>query len=230
MTRVARRTEQLQHADRLLGERFHRAQQRRLLVERLTGPADEGRRDHQRDGVAAVQQPRRAGRIPRRVAARLEGRAHAARRETRRVGLALDQLLARELEDRLAVAGRGQKRVVLLGGDAGERLEPVRVVRRAVLDRPVLHRARHFVGDRQIERFAVGDGAAQGLIHRLRQPRLLHLVVEHQTPERSVSARTDPVRGHRARFPRFLRRGNRPVADGADRFAEHCRTHDVAPC
>ena len=218
------RAEQLQHADRLLRQRFHRAQQRRLLVERLAGPADEGRRDHQRDGAAAVQQPRRARRIPRRVAARLEGGAHAARREARRVGLALDQFLARELEDRFAVAGRRQKRVVLLGGDAGERLEPVRVVRRAVLDRPVLHRARDFVGDRQIERFAVGDGPAQRLVHRLRQPRLLHLVVEHQAAERSVV----PAGAVRVRRACFLGCGYRPVADGADCFAENCRTHDVA--
>ena len=53
--------------------------------------------------AAALQQPQRAGRIPRRVAARLEGAAQAARREARRVGLALDQFLAGELRDRLAV-------------------------------------------------------------------------------------------------------------------------------
>ncbi len=133
------RAEQLQHAHRLLRHRFHRAQQRRLLVERLTGPAHERGRNDQRDAVAAVEeQPRRAGRIPRRVAARLEGGAHAAGRETRRVGLALDQFLAAELGDRRAVGCRREKRVVLLGSDAGHRLEPVRVVRRAVLDAPSL--------------------------------------------------------------------------------------------
>ena len=57
-----------------------------------------------------------------------------------------------------------EKRVVLLGGDAGHRLEPVRVVGRAVLDGPVLQRAGDGVGDRRIERFAVRDrrGAAPG--------------------------------------------------------------------
>ena len=89
------RAEQLQHAHRLLRQRFHRAQQRRLLVERFAGPAHERRRDDQRDRAAAVEQPGRAG-IPRRVAARLEGGAHAAGRKARGVRLALDQLLARE--------------------------------------------------------------------------------------------------------------------------------------
>ena len=67
------RPEQLQHAHRLLRQRFHRAQQRRLLVERFAGPAHKRRRDDQRHRAAALQQPRRAGRVPRRVAARLEG-------------------------------------------------------------------------------------------------------------------------------------------------------------
>ena len=44
--------------------------------------------------------------------------------------------------------GRGEERIVLLGGQAGHRLEPVRVVRRAPLKRPFLHRRGHHVGDR----------------------------------------------------------------------------------
>ena len=75
-------------------------------------------------------------------------------------------------------AGRREKRVVLLGGDAGQRLEPVRVVRRAVLDRPVLQRRRDRVSGRDVERLAARDRRAQRAIHRLRQPLLLHLVVE----------------------------------------------------
>jgi hypothetical protein len=37
---------QLQYANRLLRDRFHRSQQRGLLVECLTGPAHERRRNH----------------------------------------------------------------------------------------------------------------------------------------------------------------------------------------
>ena len=46
---LGRRAEQLQDAHRLLRERFHRAEQRRLLVERLARPAHErGRNDERR--------------------------------------------------------------------------------------------------------------------------------------------------------------------------------------
>ena len=66
------RPEQLQDAHRLLRQRFDRPQQRRLLVERLTGPAHERRRNHQRRAVLPHEQPGRTRRIPRGVAARLE--------------------------------------------------------------------------------------------------------------------------------------------------------------
>ena len=53
---------------------------------------------------------------------------------------------------------------MLFGGDAGHRLEPVRVVRRAVLDRPILQRAGDDVGARRIERLALRDGAPERAI------------------------------------------------------------------
>ena len=209
------RSEQLQDAHRLLGERFHRAEQRRLLVERFSGPADERGRDDQRDRAAGFQEPRRAGRIPRRIAARLEGGAHAAGREARGVGLALHELLAGELGDRLAVGGRDEKRIVLLGGDAGQRLEPVRVVRRAVLHRPVLQRGGHRVGHGRIEGFALRDGAAQRVIGGLRQALLLFRVVEHQAAEH-VSA---------ARLGRLFSFCHRKIPNCVNRFDHHRGTH-----
>ena len=98
----------------------------------------------------------KAGRrgVPGRVAARLERRADAAGRERGGVRLALDQLLARELGDRGAVADGAEERVVLLGRQARERLEPVRVVGRALLHRPLAHRLGDGVGERRIERRA----------------------------------------------------------------------------
>ena len=75
----------------------------------------------------------------------------------------------------------------------GHRLEPVRVVRRAVLDGPVLQRARDDVGDVRVERLALGDGAAERAKHVLRQTRPLDLFVERERPEF---------------FPRFV--GGRP--------------------
>ena len=177
------RAEQLQDAQGLRRQRFHRTEQRRLLVERFTGPADErGRNDQRRAGVIH-QQPRRAGRVPCGVAARFERAAHAAGREGRRVGLALNQFLAGELGDRAAFGRGREKRVVLLGGDAGQRLEPVRVVRGAMFDRPVLDGRGDGVRDRGIELVTVRDGATQGLISGLRKTGPLHLVVEHEAPE-----------------------------------------------
>ena len=214
---LGRRAEQLQHAHGLLRHRFHRAQQRRLLVERLAGPAHERGRDDERDAVAVHEQPRRARRIPRGVAARLERGAHAARREARGVGLALDQFLAAELGDGRAVGVRREERVVLLGRDAGQRLEPVRVVRGAVLDRPVLQRRRHRVGRRQLERLAARDRRAQRAIRRLRQALLLHLVVEHEAAE--------DIGGFLGRGRGDAAIGQRPVTNAFDGFGKCCRSH-----
>ena len=69
---------------------------------------------------------------------------------------------------------------MLLGGDPGHRLEPVRVVGRAVLDRPVLQRAGDDVGDRRVERFALRNRAPQRPVDVLGQPRPLDLVIERQ--------------------------------------------------
>ena len=164
-----------------------------------------------------IEQPRRAGRIPRRVAARLEGGAHAARREARRVGLALDQLLAAELRDGAAVGRRRQKRVVLLGGDAGHRLEPVRVVRRAVLDGPVLQRRGDDVGDgrrRGLSPCAMARRSAR--YTSFGQAGALHLVVERQRAE--LVARLASARLVVGLTPEI------PAADVADRVACRCRS------
>ena len=161
--------EQLERAHGGAGERVHRAQQRDLVVERLARPRGERRRDAEQRAVRVLEDERRAGRVPGGVAAGLEGRADAAGRERGCVGLALDQLLAGELGDRGAIAGRAVEGVVLLGGRAGERLEPVRVVGGAFLHRPFLHRLRDGVGERGVERLAAGEGSLQRLVDVLGQ-------------------------------------------------------------
>jgi hypothetical protein len=97
--------EELEHARACLSTGLHRAQQRRLLVERFAGPR--ARRPWgctERGAVRVFEDVGGAGRIPRGVAAGLERGAEAARGEARRVRLALDQFLAGELGD--GVAGR----------------------------------------------------------------------------------------------------------------------------
>jgi hypothetical protein len=170
----ARIAEQLQRTDRGARQRVHRAQQRDLGVERLARPRRERRRDAEQRPVRVLEDERRAGRVPGRVAARLEGRAHAAGRERRRVGLALDQLLAGELGQRRALAGRVEERVVLLRGQPGQRLEHVRVMGGALLERPVLHRRGDGVGERRVDRLALLERALQALEDVLRQPLALN--------------------------------------------------------
>jgi hypothetical protein len=58
---------------------------------------------------------------------------------------------------------------VLLGGQAGQRLEPVRVVRGAVLEGPVLHGGGDGVGQGGVERLAVLERALQALVDVLGQ-------------------------------------------------------------
>src|SRR4029079_6671569 len=87
--------QQPQRTDRRARERIHRAQQRDLGVERLTGPRRERGRDAEQRAVRVLEDERRARGIPCGVPARLERGADAAGRERRRVRLALNQLLAR---------------------------------------------------------------------------------------------------------------------------------------
>ena len=82
--------EPAQDAQRLGAERLLRAQERDLEVERLAGVRDVGGRDRHRDAVRLDLEEDRAGDVPAGVAAGLEGRAQAARRERARVRLALD--------------------------------------------------------------------------------------------------------------------------------------------
>ena len=126
------------------------------------------------------------------------------------IGLAADQFLATELRERAAVGGGAIERVVLLGGNAGQRLEPVREVRRAVFDGPILERRGDGVGRRRVERLAAHDGVAQRLICRLRQPGLLDLVAEHARPERLFHVR---------RRMRDAPLGHGPIADALDCLA-----------
>src|SRR5204863_9918771 len=64
----------LKDAKRLRGERLHRLEQRGLLVQRLTGPAQERGRDDQRRAVGILHDVSGGGWIPRGIAARFEGR------------------------------------------------------------------------------------------------------------------------------------------------------------
>ena len=95
--------EPAKHPERLPAEGLLRSKQRDLVVERLAGERDVGRRDGQGDAVRLDLEEDRAGDVPGGVAAGLEGRPDAARWERARVGLALDQESPGELGDRVPV-------------------------------------------------------------------------------------------------------------------------------
>ena len=171
--------EQAQYAASLLGDRFHRAQKRGLLVEDLAGVRAECRRDAQ--GV--ILNECIGGRVPCGVTACLKGRAQTARREGRCVRLALDELLARKLHDDRAFGTRGDERVMLFRGDTGHRLEPMGIMGRPHRDGPVLHCVGHDVCNRRVECGALRDRALERLEYVFGQTLLHDRFVEHHTTE-----------------------------------------------
>ena len=182
-------TEDLQDALGLVRQRVHRLEQRRFLVEGFVSPGDEGRRDDECRSVGRVHDVGGARRIPSRVTACLERGTQAAGGKRRRIGLALDEFLAGELRDGVAVAGGRQEAVVLLGSQAGHRLEKMRVVRGALLERPILHGAGDRVGDGRIEGVALLDGALQRLEDGLRKAFALGRLAEDVRSEQIFEGR-----------------------------------------
>ena len=131
-------SEEAEQPDRLFAHRFHGAEQGGLLVEgKPVVAAERGG-----DAEGAVLDEGVGSGVPCRVAARFEGRAQTAARERAGVGFALDELLAAELHDHAAVVGRGDEGVVFFGGQSRHGLEPMSEMGRALLHRPILHRAR----------------------------------------------------------------------------------------
>ena len=68
---------------------------------------------------------------------------------------------------------------MLLGRDAGQRLEPVRVVRGALLDCPFLHGVGNHIGHLEVQRLTLLDGLHQVFVRCRWQPLLHRVLVEH---------------------------------------------------
>ena len=223
-------SEKGQHALCLLLERDLRAQQRRLLVERLAGVGDEGRGNAEH----LVLDERRAHGVPHGVAAGLEGGAKSAVGEARRVRLALHQLLAAKGHEDGAVVLRRHEAVVLLARDAVERLEPVREVRGTKLERPLLHGVGDLVGDIEVDRFVLlydaGEllvgGLGKALAHvgvRKHQAAVLlgYLVVCHLDPFRELNGRHCTQKGRKACFAWVKASYSHGVVPGFGDVASH---------
>ena len=144
------------------------AEQRSLLVEGFAGVATECSRDAERSTVAVTLDEGRRGRVPGCVAAGFESGTQASAREGGCVRFADDQVLAAEGHDCLPVLGF-KEGIVLFGGGAGERLEPVREVGGTPVDCPLLHGVCDFVRNARVERCALVDGGEQLLADILGQ-------------------------------------------------------------
>ncbi len=92
-------------------------------------------------------------------------------------------VLSGEIHDHAAVGSGRNEAVVLFGGDAGQRLEPVGVVSGTVGDSPVLHGSGHRVGDGSVQLRTLVDGSAQRRIHVSGKIGLHYPVIKHQTAE-----------------------------------------------
>ena len=175
----------MQHLAGLIGDGLHRAQQRGLFVQRLAGVGAERSGDAQR----IILHKGVAGGVPGGVAAGLGRSAQAAGREAGRIRLALHKLLAGKLHNNAAVFGGADEAVVLFTGHARQRLEPVGIVRGAVLNGPVLHGVGHHVGYFHVQRRTAPDRLMQRFISRARQALFHHVVVEYHAAENFRSRR-----------------------------------------
>src|SRR5690606_5514179 len=120
-------------------ERLDRAQERKLVVQGLARPRGEDSRNGQVRPLVVLDDEGRRGRIPGRISTRLEGCTQATARETRRIRLTLNQILAGKLCDGPSALVRRDEAVVLLGRRTRERLKPMGEVRHPPLGRPLLH-------------------------------------------------------------------------------------------
>jgi hypothetical protein len=159
-------------------ERLHGTQQWCLVVERFAGPGNKRGRDTESVTVGVFVNVGRTGDIPGRVAARLKGRADAARGKTRRVRLGLDQCAAGELRDGAAGPVGIEEAVVFLCGQAGQREEDVREMGGSLFERPGHHGRSHDIGDCRIEFLPALDRLLQRFIDGLGKQFAHHLVVE----------------------------------------------------
>ena len=170
---------QLQDTHGLLVQGLHGAQQRGFFIQRLATVGTERCGDTQ----CLVLDKGVRGRIPGSVAPGLEGSTQAAGGEAGGIRLTLDQLFTGELHDDAAIRRGGNKAVVLLGGNAGQRLEPMCKVGRTVLDGPILHGLCHGVGHLTVQPAALVNGLFQRQIDVMGEPCLHHAVIKYQCAE-----------------------------------------------
>ena len=171
-----RLSEQLQNAQRLHVDGFHRAKQRRLFVQSLAAIGAEGRGDAE---DAVLDKGIRGG-VPCGVAPGLKRSPQAAGGEAGGIRLALDELFAGKFHDDVAVLGGGNKAVVLFGRYPGHGLEPMGEVCDAFADGPILHGIGNDIRHRKIQGFSLFNRLFHGFVGIFGEAFLHRLVVKYQ--------------------------------------------------
>ena len=106
-----------------------------------------------------------------------------SRREAGGIRFSLDQFLTGKLHEYPAVGGRGNKAVVLFGGNACKGLEPVGKMGGPVFNGPILHGCRYGVGHLRVQVGTLIDGLFQRGVNICRQGGFHHSVVKGHTAE-----------------------------------------------
>ena len=168
----------VQKAHRFAVENVHTAQQRRFFIQCFAGIAAKGGGDIQ----AVIFDERRTGRIPGGIAPRLKGGAQPAAGEAAGIRFALDEFPPGKFHND-PIAGRGQEAIVLFGGDAGHRLEPVGKVGYAMIQCPGLHHIGDDIGYGSVQRLPTGYDLPQTAVGIVGQALLLHCVIKDKAAE-----------------------------------------------
>ena len=152
---------QAQNSHCLLGNLINRTEQGSLFVKGSTCIGEETGGDIQ----AAISYKSERGGVPGSVAPGFKGSPQTAGGERRCVRLASNQSLAFKFHNNPAFTGRFNKRVMLFGGNASHRLEPVGVVGSALFQSPNFHSLSNFIGNIQLQRGAILDAKFPGVIN-----------------------------------------------------------------
>ena len=162
-------SKQPQDPHRLTGNLLHGAQKRCFLVQRFPIVREEAGGDIQ----AAILDKSKRGGIPGCVASGLKGSPQTARWEGTGIRFAPHKLLSGKLHNHPAVPGGADEGIVFFRRDTCHRLEPMGIVRSALLNCPDLHGFSNFIGGIQRKLRAIGCALLPDQKNPLRKP-LLH--------------------------------------------------------
>jgi len=221
----SRISKQAENPECLLVDCLHGTQQRRLLIQCFAAVRTECSRYVECHAQRIFPQKCRGSTIPGCIAACLKGGTKSARRKRGCIRLALNQLFTGKLHDNASVGIRyGDKRIMFFCRDAGQRLEPMGIMRRTALDRPVFHRVCDNICDGRIQLSSVFNGFLQFFVNTFRKAFLHRLVIKHIFSENfryidnlahsipHINMKTDRTAGMYIRVAKctFLQSGHEP--------------------